>query len=30
VHIGPFGEPVTVSRASLDRWIGLRHRPHRW
>lgn len=21
VHIGPFGEPVTVSRASLDRWI---------
>ena len=21
VHVGPFGEPVTVSRASLDRWI---------
>jgi putative transposase len=21
VHTGPFGEPVTVSRASLDRWI---------
>lgn len=21
VHIGPFGEPVTVSRASVDRWI---------
>jgi len=21
VHAGPFGEPVTVSRASLDRWI---------
>ncbi|MGH3469159.1 MAG: DDE-type integrase/transposase/recombinase [Thermocrispum sp.] len=21
VHLGPFGEPVTVSRASLDRWI---------
>ena len=21
VHIGPFGQPVTVSRASLDRWI---------
>ena len=21
VHIGPFGEPVTVSRPSLDRWI---------
>jgi putative transposase len=21
VHIGPFGEPATVSRASLDRWI---------
>lgn len=20
-HVGPFGEPVTVSRASLDRWI---------
>lgn len=20
VHVGPFGEPVTVSRASLDRW----------
>ena len=23
VHLGPFGEPVTVSRASLDRWIRL-------
>jgi len=21
VHVGPFGEPVTVSRASVDRWI---------
>jgi putative transposase len=21
VHIGPSGEPVTVSRASLNRWI---------
>ena len=21
VHLGPFGEPVTVSRATLDRWI---------
>lgn len=21
VHVGPFGEPVTISRASLDRWI---------
>ncbi|MEY8015809.1 helix-turn-helix domain-containing protein [Mycobacterium servetii] len=21
VHLGPSGEPVTVSRASLDRWI---------
>lgn len=21
VHLGPFGEPVTVSRASLDRWV---------
>jgi putative transposase len=21
VHLGPFGEPVSVSRASLDRWI---------
>ena len=21
VHLGPWGEPVTVSRASLDRWI---------
>ena len=21
VHVGPFGEPVRVSRASLDRWI---------
>lgn len=21
VHLGPFGQPVTVSRASLDRWI---------
>ena len=21
VHVGPFGEPVTVSRASLDRWM---------
>jgi len=21
VHIGPFGQPVEVSRASLDRWI---------
>ena len=21
VHLGPCGEPVTVSRASLDRWI---------
>src|SRR5215207_1511320 len=21
VHVGPLGEPVTVSRASLDRWI---------
>jgi putative transposase len=21
IHIGPFGEPVTVSRVSLDRWL---------
>ena len=21
VHVGPSGEPVTVSRASVDRWI---------
>jgi putative transposase len=21
IHLGPSGEPVTVSRASLDRWI---------
>jgi putative transposase len=21
VHVGPFGEPVTVSRAGLDRWM---------